>query len=825
MFTLACVLQLTIPVLSSAAVFLPKTISVGDQAIYDAGKTVDIQFTDSSRTIGSQTHVEYGVAKATRPEELTFFEIITTEQKDISNLESMPRLSVEIPNIVATDATSTYVVYAKFFEKNNPENESFYFTKKFLIRANNTPFVQVVNVNLLQSTGARFDVLHGPSIYNPADAAQNKELATSTSIEITLRSNQDTVIAPTLSFTKMRSGVFEKTIELSPITVKKGSTYTVIPLPTFEYEPGVYMGSLSFNNNLIRNKIDLQYIVAGDSVSVGTVSLLESVDSKKTDALMFEIFGRPLDMDRSDYTIATSADAVTPDMYKAEVSFIDARGGVIYTTTQDVDFAQNNFTVDIPSVHKKFSQVHVVITSLSGKVVFEDTKDIDYMSKHGLSPAMINLIIYSALYLLLVLIVVIAIYKGHVKTAIICILLLIGLFATHKALALYPLDAYKVSGSKTLFRNEGVGMVPSVFLRDDVPNTTYTCGEAIPFVFKVYYLRCTNSTPNIKVAFSWTGFNNPSYSTISNTRDGDTYSATYRGHKFYKSYSTFVSKDLPAPTAINPQLYMTVAHSGGGGTDTGSVKYQIPIKTTCGEVPVSCSCVGRNQVCTKGGVGVSTTTNATQCGLQASCSYTQTGSNVTFTINTFNALGSLSYKDTETGATYSAVTVKNRPGTSTLSHKVTITDSFDNTQTYASCTVMGAPSTTCGGAGQPACTDSCGGPGQPACTSSTANASSSASQPNPIINSFNTSVPIVNKGDSCVYNWSVTDVNKCVVTVNNVSVPVPGDGLTGPVSVPSTNGLNQIAKITCIADASSTVPVVTVATTTLCQVNPEIRER
>jgi hypothetical protein len=800
-FLCASIIATIAPTITFADTYLPKSVSIGDSISHDAGETVHVTITDSTRLTGLQKNIEYGVAKTVDIDGLTYFEIITTEYVDISKLTSKLDMSVVIPNILATDATSTYVVYAKYFEKNAPENESFYFTKNFSIVPNNNPFVSIGNINLLQSNGARFDTLHGPTIYSPEDAAQGTKLATSSSIEVTFESNQDTTIVPRISFSKIRSGTFTKDISLAPIAIKKGKTYAVLPLPTFEYEPGVYMGQLSFTSTLLKNKVDFQYIVAGDAVSVGTVSVAtqDAIDSFK-----FEIFGRAIDLDRISDASSTTAATTTPDMYTVKVDFMDSKDMVAYSTTQEVDFSKTDFSVQIPQNISSVSKLSVSVSSqTTKKIVYAAIKDVMYenVSKKSIS---MQTYAYIVIYILLILLGIIALAKQYVKTAIFCILVLIGLFVSQKSFAsLVSIAPYKTSGGSTYFSAQDIGMVPSIFLQDDVANTIYTCGEEIPFVFKAYYLRCTNGVPTIKVGFSWDTYVTPN-SAIASAVSSNTFVGSYGSHDFYRSYSSFISKTLTPPVSNPDSLYVSLSHWAGDTVTTGKVRYAIPVKTTCTPADMVCSCSGRTQVCYQNGTAVSSTTNATSCMLKASCNVTISKTKATFTTIVTNALGKLSYKDTDSGKAITNVTTKTITGSSTITQNITVTDAFDKTSALTTCS-----------------TDPALQPIQ----------NNSQTGGTPSITSFQATTPVVRKNSNCVYNWNVENVDQCSLQVNNTSVLLQGDGTQGPISVSTANGLNQRAVITCVANgtpASGTIPAVpptTLSTSTLCQVLPEVIER
>lgn len=775
------------------AMYLPKTVSIGDKSSYEAGSSFSIDITQDKKTpIGLRKNLEYGVARTVENDGITFFEIITTEVTEIGKEKDLSNLTVSIPNILDVNATNTYVVYTKFYEKNNPDNDSFFFTEEFSIIKNDKPFTQVANINLLQSNGKRYAITHGPSIYHPTELTKDATVATSTSLEITFESNQDTSVQPRISFSKIRSDAFTQELEVDPITIVNGKTYAKIALPAFDYEPGVYMGTLSFDG-VIANKVDFQYIVAGDSVSVGTISIVKEGLKK---LFAFEIFGNPLDMDR---TAAQDQSAIvastTPMIYKVTTEFINSKDKTVYTLTQDVDFNTNRFTVEILPEYGDVAHIHTVVTSLAGKVVYDGTKEVGY--KSDLYAALsLKKILFVSLYILLMLITVIAIWRSYVKIAILCSMILLGMFLTKEAFADFNPSAYLERSAIAVYSHEGVGQAPTVIFRDNIVGTIYTCGENITLVFKVYYLRCTNTVPNLRGGFSWTGYVVPT-TVLTTSVSANTNFGNFAGHQFYRSYSAWISKRMPAPITIPTDLYVSINHTVN---TTGYSRYKIPIQTTCQAGDTICRCANRTQNCYQDGVQISSTPSAPACALQASCSYTYStnGQKVLFETLPVNRLGTITYTDTDTNKTISKIYAKKIVGTSTIVHNVKIRDSFDGALAYASCSTASLPDVV-----TPPVTDS---------STST-------------ISSFGPVAPVVRRGVDCEYNWNVENVDQCTMTINDTNVFLSNLGITGPLRVATLDGLNQRARITCIRAASTSTPAVTISTSTLCQVLPEVIER
>lgn len=797
---------LFLPFITQAAVMLPKEVTIGDASRYDAGTTVQMNFVDGSKGIEKKNNIEYGIARTIKTGEYTSFEILSTETKSLTGMQSVGPLGIVIPNLAESSAKDSYIAYVKFFEKDNPDNESFYFTKEFGITANNTPFIQVKNINLLQSNGRRFGTQEGPSIYSPQDASQypSEKLATSTSVEVTFVSNQDTTITPTILFSKIRSDSFTEQYTAPSISIKKGTTYAVIPLPVFDYAPGVYMGKLSFGNPLLKNTVDVQFIVSGDSVSVGGV-IFGSKD--KNTVFTFDVFGTPLDLERYD------ASSTTPrqNVYSVTTEFIQD-GRTVYTATQDVDFNGQTYSVEVPKKIKAIENVRITVVSpKTNAVVYEATKDIDFSNNSGMS---MSLVLYVLLYIVLTVCTVLAVFKGKAKTAIVLAVLLIGLFFSRQAFSDYSIEQYSTLSQETYFNNEKTGAVPKLYLQDDVPNTTYACGEDIRFTFKVNYLRCSNTAALIDVGFSRTNYEDAyaKRTRISNSLASETILGTIKGHNFYSAVSPFVSRTIANVPEANSKIYITLEHGVNNEVRTGFNRYTIPLKNTCDMVEPTCTCTGRTQTCSKSGTVVSTTPNSPSCSFRASCGVTTSGNTATFNTITTNALGAVTYKDADTGAMITNPFTRSITPGQQIVQRIIATDT-DGSSATVSCTAL---TNSTGGGNCPDGSTNCFGTENPGTTTKVRV---------PTITKFTPKDKVVPKNKSCSYSWSVKDVDVCTLTVNNNSVLLSGNGLNGgPIDVAAADGNNQRAQLTCVARDEKSGDE-TISTTTLCQVIPEVIER
>lgn len=813
-FALALSIISLLSINASAEIFLPKTVSIGDKTSYDAGVAQNITLINSEKSIGKQEAVEYGIARAIQSGPYTTFEILTTNSLSVVGQKEIGPLSVIIPNLIDTKSTSTFVAYVKFFEKNNEDNEGFYFSKEFSIIANATPFVNVKNINLLLSNGYRFTTQEGPTIYKPEEVAKvtTSKLASTSSIEVTFESNVDTVVTPTITFSKIRSDSFNQTITADPLTIKKGKNYFTIPLPTFEYAPGVYMGSLTLGGGFIKNKYDFQYIVAGDSVSIGTVSVTQE---EKNNFFNFELFGNPLDLYREDISLPASTSSSSPQMYKVSMNFLDASGYTKFSVTQDVDFSQRNFKVQIPSKYKYIGDVQISITSpTTGAVVYESTKSVNYRDT---SPSLLKMVLYIMLYVILIIGMIISLVKKNFKTFILLLVLLVGLFFIRNVFAQnFPMEAYSQGRQPVSLRVNSPEYYPRILMRDDVVNTVYECGQPITLVFKINYTNCSNSVPAIQVGASQASMAAAKAGMVGIGDYGGATSGalwTSRGHQAFSYQSGSVALGLSAPTATTSPVYMYVKHNPvPNDLYHGFNSYAFSVKNSCDMVQPTCECSGRTQICKKGGLTVSTTPNASACALQASCSVSRTGTTASFNAIVTNSIGAVTYKDADTGQTITNPVQREVAVGATIVQKILVTDTDGSTATA-----------TCSSANDgdgPGTTTPPGGPNGPGTTT----VSTSTPPRVPTITTFKPRDLVVPKNRACQYSWTVKDVDRCALRVNNTSVLLQGNGLTGPVDVSAADGNNQRATITCVAE-DLPADEGTISTSTLCQVLPEVIER
>ncbi len=189
------------------------------------------------------------------------------------------------------------------------------------------------------------------------------------------------------------------------------------------------------------------------------------------------------------------------------------------------------------------------------------------------------------------------------------------------------------------------------------------------------------------------------------------------------------------------------------------------------DTPEVCSCSGRTYNCSDNGVQTSSTPNAPQCALTASCSYAQpTGNQVTFNYTATNVLGSLINGGSQ------AFTIPTT-GQGTISDSRVLSNTGDGQTSTAACSYNYVST-------------------------------------DPKIVSFVAS-KVVAQGSQCTFTWQTADMTACTLSGESVS-------LTGNRSYSTSAGKNITKTLSCTTNEQ--VPQ-TVAMTRTCFVKPEVEER
>lgn len=849
--------------------FIPKEIKFSSStASYSSGIKKEFVLVPSSKELKADTQYEFGVARQIKNGFITSFDIVTTETVIAAN---QGRFTTLIPNIMSENATSTYVIYLKSYVKNDPESENFFVTDEFTIIPNESPFVTIKNINLLQSTGDRFEIHSGPTIYNPIDVSTTTE-ATTTSVEITFDSNTDTIFKPIITFKKLRSNTVLPNSIADEIHISKGLNYVTIQAPTFGYEPGVYMGHVEFENELLQNSVDFQYIVSGQLATVGQLSYTQA------GVFTFDVFGTPLDLFNREVLTA-------PEIHSVNTVFL-SNGKKVYATSTIVNFASSTFSVVLPKKIKQVDTIQIeVVSGTTGKVLYTGEKKTDYMSLEQNDNQYI-------LYILLILILIVLAFKKFKIAFIIALIVSIVLVTAHTVFgdnwnpALTP--SYVLNSRNLKYYAENYSHPIYVYLSEDITQKSYACGDVLKFMFKVEYINCSNTGVGVQVGFSTTSLAKAEASKVVVSSNFDKQllesqilTARFGVHKFYQNISQFKQFTGPVLAGNETSLYISAStlYTDPAHVQSGISQLQIPITvgacTACtnaplasnvpnfkvgarnyyynsadsalyyrddnpalnaapvvceidmcsdtpaaeGSIPfgkswkpavgsystdpnryaclpvnITCACnTTRDRVCTNSNTGTTSTDIAhSSCSLKKFCapSYQDKGL-ASMTFNAYNKKGTLTY--IPAGNPVTGIVVP--PEGITVTKKMV--DSFDGASITASCDLSYYKSVT---------------------TNSAV----------PSIRKFYANPKVVNDANKCQFGWETNNITSCRIGTFTVPVNLTAGDLAAFAS--STYSLTSAAEdqnVTVTLNCSGRVgagPVINVATTTTCYVNPKLLE-
>lgn len=527
--------------------------------------------------------VEYGVARELKKGYITFFENLSREVVSVNDLKD--KLVVSVPNIVKA-STDTYVVYIKTYKENDPESEHFLTSKSFSLKPGSSEFFSIKHANLLQSNTKRYNLMAGPTIYDPSEVAKNSALAKSSSLEITLESNTSATLNPVIKFSKLRTDALVPEVSVNPLEIKKGDNYFVVPLPTFDYAPGVYVGSMEFNSTLIKNTVKFQFIVAGDAVTVGQVNY---VDAGENHSFTYDIFGTPVDREN------VKAEDLEKKLYDVSLSYLKGTKEV-FSDMKQVDFDEKTFESLVPAKYKKIDSVNVVVTSQDGKIVYEGKKELGVNTKKSLSTATLSIII--ALIVLVLIFVFEKIHKNKLAIVNTLALLFVVLGATQVFGAWIPTGSFVTNSLATRYFAEDttlVGrlggsekLVPKIAFNENISEKIYQSGEDLAFTFKAVFLLCDNVVHDISTGFSLVNIGDAQarkVQQIVNSLDGTRDSGTSIGrHNFYTQTIDFGRANLGKVDTTKTHLYAHVFHdplavrNDSRLNSSGFSDYKIPLK-------------------------------------------------------------------------------------------------------------------------------------------------------------------------------------------------------------------------------------------------------
>ncbi len=601
---LSSVLQKNIPVLES-----------GD--IVDLKATLDISDLPQDKTM-----VEYGVFKQITNGNTTEYEPIEVLQTDKVYVKSGEKtLKVNVPKVFEANGTSTYVFYARTYVTDDVDKENMVISKNnFFIHGNNSPITKVKYVNLYHSNGTRYSIGSGPTIYDLSKTTY-KGVASSTSIEVTFESNIDTVVTPNINFSKLRSDVKIPDLKPEDIKIRKGETTVTIPLPTFDYAPGVYLGNLKLDNSNIPT-ISFKYIVGGDMVTFGEpVYVLGS----ENQVLNFEIYGTPIDLNLDEKLNNLSTSTIVDQtsnsgmIYGTTFMLLDKNNKSLYTVSKDIDFSTSTYSLVIPKDIKNITGVSIKTMNKNGVVLFEGTKQLNIPENKSNTLMLVSL---GLLFILAISSVFLFKHK-YIKLLAAIIALAILFLGINIATAsvvwpvgVWPVDAkYKVyealNSDEGSYRSGTIGYLGSlVRFNTNVPTEQYSPDEDLVFTYQASYTYCTNDPNNGRIQIglttksenymknvqTWVPNNGPFshgkwvttqvvaqkdimsvpgtvYNYGLSYAGSNTKSASYEGHRMTFT-SKWITTNIGKPTVgSNLLIFYSVVGGGKGGYTT----YKIPL--------------------------------------------------------------------------------------------------------------------------------------------------------------------------------------------------------------------------------------------------------
>ncbi|MEN9604417.1 MAG: hypothetical protein RJB39_102 [Candidatus Parcubacteria bacterium] len=902
---ISCLFLYTLFVTSStvsAAVYYPKSVSLAaENSTYDGGvlEVVQISLKDKEVQVRPEKmKYDIGVARELKSGNLVQYQIINTNTTNYASLQNNKFLyQVQIPNIF-DQKNDTYVVYIKSYPEQNPDAEDFLVSKSFTIKATTKPTVLLEEATILTNTGEAFGLQVGPTLYKNAKKASN---ATSAELVLSLNANKITDVQGTLSFTKLRSNAFLYSQDVKFTALARGNVQT-IALPTFDYAPGVYLGELHLtaaDGVQLPEKIDFQYIIDGPIVTMGQVQFIEN--SGPITEFEIPVFGKPHDI----YTngdVTTSASS-TPEVYSTTFTFYDKNGNVLGQLVTELDYnktSRQKLLVENLD-WKRVSKMHVGVVDAAGGVIYSTDQDVFVpLPKKDI----VNLF-----YALIIICLGIAWYGLSRRKSILVWTVILALICA----AGYAFASWTPTGADGEPINFGAGD-DQIFLtfNQDFPNQPVSCSEDTDVFLKMVFLECQNrvrdaaafgisrismedarahsATMNYTIATSTCATQvSPQLIAFMLRRFHREYVCGAGGHDQFLYTTDFMKiASVRGPVAPNSKLYISIKgtknlrteyalplatsncdrcsnvegeqlvrnftkygrdyfHSSADGklyfapstalgasicnvdmcADTEVLENEIPddkewnlsatdefTKYSCQQREnTACSCSGRDRTCTENGV-TNTTTNAPQCALQAYCAVSKSNdqSSATFSFSVLNGLGAISYSS---GAQTETVPLSVGE---TVTRSITATDAFDGQTSTASCSAANTGTTATSGNPTVGDPDNTCVPGIDRCPCILGdNCPGDPNGVQPKIVTF-TGTKIVDRGRACEFVWSTQYFDSC--TMNGQSVTA-----SDRESVNTSNGNNVVRRLLCVYGGNGGSTPITEAKTVTCLVRPTVVEQ
>ncbi len=880
-----CVFTLSLLITSTvqAATFYPKSISFTSPASsYNGGASepVQIYLKDADTGIAREDMVyDIGVARELPSGKIVEYEILNTESVRYTTLEKDNfQYSVKIPNL-NKKTNDTYVIFIKSYRANDPDSESFLVSESFTITPTDKKTITLDKAFILTSAGEAFGLAVGPTLYAKP---QNKLQATSSELILQFTSNTKVDVKGTVSFKKIRTNDFSKTEEVE-IKVFEGQDSYGIDLPTFDYEPGVYMGELKLSAEGVQlpEKIDFQYIIDGPIVSVGQLRFIGATST--VSEFLLPVFGRPVDI----YTSSSTSDS-GKEVYKTVLTFLDKDDMILAEHATELDYKKGIRQILVSDIDwKKISKVTIKTFDDNDMLIFTTTQNVTIPLPERNSVHLI----YAGIIILLG----ISWYLVTRRKGVIVLTVIMGAIFIYA----YTFASWSptTADGQSLNVNVSTEKYSKAYFTFNADFTTesVSCTEGTDVFLKMIFAECQNrvrETANfgvskISMADARANYTGASYSIASSTCQGQDKIFRWRGKEYVFPcgstghdpflYTTSFIKiaSLKGPIAPDTKLYISVKGSKGLHAeyamplapsscdrcsnvtgeqltknfsaygrdyfyvDSDSKLYFAPASATgasvcavdmCADTEAreevipegkvwnisatsgydkyscidrsskTCTCSGRTQVCTENGVETQVA-NASQCALQASCTFVKTGNQATFTFSPIRGLGNITYSGQN-------LVTRTIPTNGSITESMSLTDSFDGLTASASCTAGFNDLDTGPNTGLDSTADC-----DPAVTTCPNNngGGTDTSLP-PTIGKF-TASKYVEQGQSCIFTWEVQNAATCTLGGQSINP------ISGTKSFPTTDGKNVTKTLSCTngGDAPQTVN-----STATCYVQPTI---
>ncbi len=542
---------------------------------YEGGSSyaVRINAIDDKRP-GDNLRYDIGVSKQIIQGRITQFKVMSSVTVDASAVASQNYVyNLQIPNPLNQKPGDTYVAYIKSYYPNDPDSEHLVITKPFSIKGNTKPALALEGAALLMNTGQAVNLTAGPTIYK---IAKSKDYATSTSLVLALNTNTTFSVTPKITFTKLRSDNFKQEIVGDKIAIKAGGNSVIIPLPTFDYEPGVYMGKLALQPDNIQvdtiKEIEFQYIVDGPFVTVGSLDFISQQDQNFVFNL--QTFGNPTDRLTPGADTGSSTEASSTQVYKTEITFLDEKNEVLTIVSSTNDYSKSPYIFEVArGLLKKAVSAEIKVYDSDNKIFFQTSRNV-------LLPQPVRSI-DQALYALVILLLGIGWYLiSRKKRILVLTVLLAVVFATSYVFA----ENWTPSPNQSQFYDAN----HTVYLtfNKNYSTDSISCSEGVDVLVKLRVVTCTNTTDQVKL-----GMSRISMSDAENASVSIDYQNGYGVPGIVLPGKTHVfSYDLPfikigtiqGPIAAGSKMYVyaEMETDFGRWTHTGYSKYEIPLVTT-----------------------------------------------------------------------------------------------------------------------------------------------------------------------------------------------------------------------------------------------------